>query len=172
MFDWDKDFDDVVEKTEIKFHDPAPTSGRPGLIRGILMRWVAPAAVAGGLGLAGMVQIGAGDMPVVSASMGSLSQAFFGAPPLEMPADLLVYGEAQFTNFTRGIAGFDDRELLDLAATTLRSAGANDALLTAYSLDMLVLMHAEMARRGLERPEGAAALQDLRASYRTRVAAL
>lgn len=172
MFDWDRDFDAALAHPEPAAAAQTPSSGKPGTIRAFLMLWVAPLVVVGGLGLSGAFQAGPDGSPAIAASLGSLTRVLFGAPPLEMPSDLLVYGEVQFANFTRGIAGFDDAALVSFAEETMQGLDRQDDLLLPFALDMLLLTHAEIERRGLQRPAADAALQDLRADYRTRLAAL
>lgn len=167
MFDWDTDFDAVVEERRI-----APVTSRAtetrGVLRCALTRWAAPLAVVAGLALAGSLVMGPQTAVgrFASASVGHAQALLFGAPVEEPPAELIAYGPEQFHNFMRGIAAFSDADLLTFASSTQQSLGDHANPATAFQLDVLFLTYREIERRGMARPVAWLAVQDARDTYR------
>lgn len=174
MFDWDKDQDDILERTAIEM--PAETAEESGYLRATLSRWLAPAAVICGIALAGH-SVFRVDLPFLgaeyaSASVGGLRATLFRAPENEMPSDLIVYGADQYENFMQGIVRFSDTDLLQYAATTERDLQQIQTTMTPYMLDALLLTQREIERRGLSRPMASAEFDSQRAFFREQQQAL
>ncbi|MCB1397236.1 MAG: hypothetical protein H6898_02920 [Rhodobacter sp.] len=161
MFDWDSDYEGVVET---KVLARAGETGN-GFIRGILTRWVAPLAVVAGLSLAGSLTVGTETGRFLSASLGQAGAFLFGTRIEEPPADLIAYGPEQFHNFMRGVAGFSNEDLLTFAAVTQRGLGDLSNPSTPFMLDVLFLTYREIERRGMARPVAWMAVQEARDSY-------
>jgi hypothetical protein len=168
MFDWDKDFESVIAGAKI---DIAPTSAeRTGVIRAFTARWLAPTAVVVGLILAGqsvfrLDLVPSSSSAVTLSSAGGLRAALFQANPDERPAELLIYEDAQYESFMRGIVEFSDADLLEYAATTARELGRDDDVMTPYLLDVLWLTNRQIERRGLSRPMMMVAYETQRESF-------
>ncbi len=165
MFDWDRDFEAVVQR-QLDGVTPtaAPTRQRPLIRRGV---------AALGVAVIGIAMLTA-SLPIAPGRAATMAMAivwpgFTAADP--MPDDLLAYERAQFDSFRRGIARFSDADLIGFAEVTQRSFGDATDPMTAYSVDAVSLALHEIERRGLSRPAGNAAFEALRSAIRARRAA-
>lgn len=147
-------------------------SPQSGYLRSFAARWLAPLAVIAGIALAGqsVFRLDAmfGAQNVASASVGGLRGAFPALFQDTMPTDLVAYDESQYRNFSQGIARFSNADLLEYAATTARDLRGIEDPMTPFLLDVLLLTHREIDRRGLTRPVTTAALDAQRESLRAR----
>lgn len=170
MFDWDKDVESITTSNSATLIAMSAEAKRPsessGRIRGFATRWLAPVAVVAGLALAGH---SFDLMPTGSeaslASVGGLRAVLLQAVEDERPAELMIYEDAQYASFMRGIVGYSETQLLEYAAATARDLTLNDTLMTPYLLDVLWLTNREIERRGLSRPTTMAAYEAERESF-------
>lgn len=167
MFDWDRDQESIMTSPMITH--AAPIVAQSGGIRTVATRWLAPVAVVFGLALAGQsvfqLDLAPSGATASFAASGGLRAALFQAVEDVMPAELLIYEEAQYAGFMRGIARYTDAELLEYAAATARDLTLNDTLMTPYLLDALWLINRQIERRGLSRPMRVVAYEAERESF-------
>lgn len=170
MFDWDKDYDDLVkgdavasgadENAPVPAHAPradaAPTS-----LRVTMARWFAPVLVVAGLG-AGVTfpeQFGLGEKPVQTAAL----FAPFPAQSVSSASQvtLRAYSDAQHRNFVFGLKRFTDADLLAYAAVTQTDLDRAGSVLAPLMQDALTLTQLEIERRNLVQPNVVRSVQDV-----------
>ncbi|MFN4099883.1 MAG: hypothetical protein ACK4GT_08905, partial [Pararhodobacter sp.] len=142
MFDWDTDYEGVVESRVLCVHEraaPATASLRQRLtggLGGLAGRCVMAGVVALGLAGAALVTVPGAPVPVFAMLVSWPAQA------PAMPDGLHAYDHSQFINFHRGIARFSDADLLNYARETERTL-AGDNPMAAFTRDALFLTHGE-----------------------------
>lgn len=165
MFDWDRDYDSVVERSAaesgIVIHaEPAVSAPAPGRVerltsrlRGAAGRSLMAVAVVLGLGAAGSTALLLQDAPSLYRLQAALAVPlqFLGLDDSAMPAELIAYDQTQYDNFRHGIARFSDTDLAAYARSA-EATLAGDSALEAFTRDALFLTYREMERRGLVRP--------------------
>ncbi|WP_417599234.1 hypothetical protein [Pararhodobacter oceanensis] len=170
---WSEVQDEVALPRSLHGADPGANPAAPSVMPAMAGRLLVAAVLVVGVTLAGQSLFRAYLAPATGASnagsigaFGGLRAALSGGALLdEMPTELVVYGEAQFHNFRRGITRFTDAELLQYAAATTRDMQGVSQVMTPYLLDALFLTDAEIAHRGLRRSQITASLAAQRASY-------
>ena len=168
MFDWDSDVESITARNVAPLVQ-APVE-KSGMLRSYASRWMAPVAVALGLFAAGQSVFNLDLMPTNQAvslsSAGGLRAALFQATEDITPAELIVYQDAQYASFMRGIVQFKDADLLSYASATARELDTGDDLMMPYQLDVLWLTNREIERRGLIRQTQLASYDAERETYR------
>ena len=167
MFNWDSDYDDLVEDRSDLLRRETPSPTKAGIAPGSSLRDRAASVVANFRGFAGKwamagavaVMLGAlGTTAVFVPRDGGPSVAAFAEWSLalvglggQMPEGLLAYEQAQFDNFRRGISGFTDADLFDYLRANQRDLEAGSPT-SDFTRDALFLAHREVERRGLPMP--------------------
>ena len=171
MFDWDRDYDSVVERRAedsgislpaAAIEAPSPWTSRVGQrLQGMAGRALMSMAVVLSLGAAGTTALVLQDAPAarhVTAAL-ALPLYWLGLDDSRMPEELLAYDQTQYDNFRHGIARFSDADLLTYVHHAEASL-AGDSGLAAFTRDALFLSYREMDRRGLARPSARLAAFD------------
>lgn len=162
MFDWDRDYEDVVRKNKIRRSTipdaDAPVESR-WYWRGLMTRIVLPVVALVMLGTAGYVaQHLAGSATATSRISAAVFNPSLARPSsIAMPANLVVYDQAGFDRFVASMARINDGDLVQYALNTQRDLGGGDGVMSPYLRDVLTLTHLEMERRGLAQPVTASA---------------
>lgn len=165
MFDWDRDFDDVLSETRVAEHarpDPAQADPLDGADAQIptLRDLLAPGQamlLALGLGVAALLPEQLADASKAAPLLDSaaLAGVLASAQPvvtLVPPPELEVYDAAQYRAFLTGLRDFGDAQLRDYAALMARDLGQSAGFLKPSFRDALRVAQYEMTRRGLELP--------------------
>lgn len=154
MFDWDRDYEDVVHHKTIKVHKEteAETIGKPWYWQSLASRIVLPLVAAVGI----MVAAFMGNQSIGSATATTtISAAIFGGatraaePAITMPDTLQAYDQAAFDRFMTRMAGISDSDLVQYSHATQRDLGDGTGVMAPYHSDVLTLTRLEMTRRGL-----------------------
>lgn len=173
MFDWDKDYDDLVKgdavASDADNKSPVPLSvahsdKEPSATRATLARWFAPALVVAGLaaGVTFPEQFGLGEKPVQTAALfapfpSSSATSTSSAPQVTLRA----YSDAQHRNFVFGLKRFTDADLLVYAAVTQADLDRAGSVLAPLLQDALTLTQLEIERRNLVLPNAVRSVQDV-----------
>lgn len=155
MFDWDRDYEDVVQNQTIRVRRDPDENGaaKPWYWQSLASRIVLPAVAAVGI----MVALFMGNQWVGSATATTqISAAIFGSgsvtpaqQAITMPSNMRVYEQADFDRFMVRMASISDTDLVQYSHAMQRDLGDGMGVMAPYQTDALTLTRLEMTRRGL-----------------------
>lgn len=157
MFDWDRDYEDVVRDRTMNMSEFQDEDGAPGqtaprrsrskqMVLGALALMIvsAPAFTA----LNDMMPWS--ESRDVSIAVFDISQhAMPATNALRMPESMAMYDREAFERFAESVSRVSDADIVSFAVTVRRDLDEGDWLMAPYQSDMLALIRLEMERRGL-----------------------